>query len=458
MKNARPNAHIRFLRAKKRSAKIFCPQKKKAPANGPHATKIFATGRGAKDMPSLGHGGGGDDAASVMQVTPPPKTPRRGSASEPANASPQALIKQLAALCENDEEVDILDAVWMTPPPVVKVAPTIEPSTKQQHSIVLHSVLGSGSFAKVYLASYNGKPVAIKAIDRATVVKNTTVRRVYTELFVLRNHASPFLGKLHDTFKTRLSACLVLELQQGGELFELFRRKQVCFTASCVRFYAAECLLALEELHRLSVAYRDLKLENILLSASGHVVLSDYGLCRCNVDACDTGATSFVGSVEYIAPELLVDGSEHGWAVDWWALGVLIFELLDGLPPFYSSESQDETMYLIANTKPDLAGLPADAAETVAGLLDKNPATRLGSRPDMRAQDIKASAFFKDFPFAEAQSVPPPFVPALHGALDTRMFDSKFTSLPVCETAPAAGDTGPDALWPGFRTLDMTFA
>jgi len=391
-----------------------------------------------------------------MTSTPLAKTPAGLlHAAEPLDLSfsPSLLIKQLVSLARFDDlDGEDLLAVAATP----QKKPAVKASKAPNRYHVL-SVLGSGSFAKVFLAEndnvQNGKKrlVAIKAVDRALVIGRNGEERVFTEVRILRTQTSPFICPLWDTFKTPTKLCLVLELQQGGELYELFHRVGR-LDASAVRFYAAQCILALKELHRMHYAYRDLKLENIMIHASGNIKLCDMGLCKAGCVECDSGSFSFVGTIEYLAPELLAANHQHGLAVDWWALGVLIYELLDGLPPFYSKNKDDMLHSILTQNLRLKSSFSRDAKKLLERLLDKNPKTRLGSRHG--ARDIMQSPFFSAFSWkaCEDQTLTPPYIPSLDNSQDLSHFDSSFTSLSLVNEE-VHGDVGSDEFWADFTSL-----
>lgn len=148
----------------------------------------------------------------------------------------------------------------------------------------------------------------------------------------------PFIARMHSAFQDHSTLFFVLDYCAGGELFFHLSRLK-CFTEPMARFYAAEITLAIDHIHGLNVVYRDLKPENILLGQDGHVKLVDFGLAKENVFDYDQGANSFCGTYEYLAPEVLARKG-HGKAVDWWNLGMVLFEMLTGLPPWYTKEQK----------------------------------------------------------------------------------------------------------------------
>ena len=162
------------------------------------------------------------------------------------------------------------------------------------------------------------------------------VAHTLSERNVLIRASSPFLVGLKFSFQTPEKLYLVLDYMNGGELF-YHLQKETIFSEDRARFYVCELILALEHLHKYDIVYRDLKPENILLDSSGHISLTDFGLCKEHVSFNDTTNT-FCGTAEYLAPEVLT-GQGYGKAVDWWSLGILFYEMTTGLPPFYSENT-----------------------------------------------------------------------------------------------------------------------
>ena len=207
------------------------------------------------------------------------------------------------------------------------------------------------------------------------------------------------------------------------------------------RFYAAEITSALGYLHEQDIIYRDLKPENILLDAKGHVVLTDFGLCKENLKYGDT-TTTFCGTPEYLAPEVLRK-QEYGRAVDWWCLGVVTYEMLYGLPPFYSRDVAQ--MYHDIMNKPlqMKEHVSSRARQLLAGLLEKDKTRRLGSGPG-DVEEIKAHAFFRSINWDDLYNkrYEPPFNPNVSGDLDLRHFDPEFTQEVVSATPSPPKDGG----------------
>lgn len=267
----------------------------------------------------------------------------------------------------------------------------------------------------------------MKILSKPNVVKRKQVEHTKTERAVLETTASPFVVRLHAAFQSKSKLFLVLDYCPGGELF-FHMQKRGIFEESAVQFYTAQLVLALEHLHSCGIVYRDLKPENILLDAAGNIKLGDFGLSKQGITA-PTGATaSFCGTPEYIAPEML-RRSGHGTAVDWWSLGMLVYELLTGLPPWYSRDRKK----LYQRIQSAELAFPDDmspaAQSFIAGLLVRNPAARLGG--DGRVSAIKEHPFFHGMDWAALQAgeLPAPIRIRLRQDDDPKYFDKTFTSM-----------------------------
>jgi serine/threonine protein kinase len=235
---------------------------------------------------------------------------------------------------------------------------------------------------------------------------------------------------MNMAFQSKHKLYFVLDYCAGGELF-FHLGKLGKFPEPRARFYAAEIILAIRYVHSLDIIYRDLKPENVLLDAKGHIRLTDFGLSKEGISSSSSGANSFCGTPEYLAPEIL-NRQGHGRAVDWWSLGALLYEMLTGLPPFYC---QDRERLFEKIRKSELhypASLSSPAKNLLRGLLTKDPSKRLGSGPN-DAEDIQRHDFFAPINWEKLQGgdVAPPWTPQISGSLDTSQFDKEFTSMPV---------------------------
>jgi hypothetical protein len=317
---------------------------------------------------------------------------------------------------------------------ITSSAPAPSPS-KPKRKINLDSfhiikVIGKGSFGKVFLVREKSTniPYALKVLKKEYIIKKNQVEHTLTERSVLGLIHHPFIVGLNMAFQTSDKLFFVLDYCSGGELF-FHLGKIGRFSEERAKFYAAQIILALEYVHSLDIIYRDLKPENVLLDASGNVRLTDFGLSKEGVSNHSTGAFSFCGTPEYIAPEVLLRQG-HGRAVDWWSLGALLYEMISGLPPFYSRNR--ETMFEKI-MKADLA-FPPFMSETAKDLLSKflirDPKLRLGSG-ERDAIEVKEHTFFKDIDWDGLYHgrVVAPWTPAVVGSVDTSQFDQEFTSM-----------------------------
>ena len=238
----------------------------------------------------------------------------------------------------------------------------------------------------------------MKVLQKAHIVRRQQSQHTMTERAILAQcmsesvhdplTSSAFIVRLKFAYQTATTLNLVMEYCSGGELF-FHLSKLGKFPVERARFYGAELTLALEHLHHRGIVYRDLKPENILIDLEGHIKLVDFGLCKLGVHAADSGGRTFCGTPEYVAREILAH-KEYGNAVDWWALGVLLYEMITGLPPWYSRNRQKlyHGIQECALTFPD--GVPEDARSLIRGLLIKDP-TETGKQ-QLRRQRCKAAS------------------------------------------------------------------
>ncbi|KAF2205000.1 kinase-like protein [Delitschia confertaspora ATCC 74209] len=293
-------------------------------------------------------------------------------------------------------------------------------------------LIGKGTFGQVFQVRKRDtrRIYAMKVLSKKVIVQKKEVAHTLGERNILVRTAmadSPFIVGLKFSFQTPTDLYLVTDYMSGGELFWHLQREGR-FHEARAKFYIAELILALQHLHEHNIVYRDLKPENILLDANGHIALCDFGLSKANLTENATTNT-FCGTTEYLAPEVLLD--EHGYTkmVDFWSLGVLVFEMCCGWSPFYAEDTQQ--MY--KNIAFGKVRFPRDALSTegrnfVKGLLNRNPKHRLGATRD--AEELKAHPFFADIDWdaLAKKNVVPPFKPKLKSELDVSNFDPEFTN------------------------------
>jgi len=328
-------------------------------------------------------------------------------------------------------------------------------------SFKMIKVVGKGSFGKVFLVreKRTSEMFALKVLKKDNIIRRNQVEHTRTERSVLGYVKHPFIVGLKMAFQSRDKLYFVLDYCAGGELF-FHLGKVGKFAEARACFYAAEITLAIDYVHNLDIVYRDLKPENVLLDSRGHVRLTDFGLSKEGISNSSSGATSFCGTPEYLAPEIL-NRQGHGRAVDWWSLGALLYEMLTGLPPFYSRDREKLFEKIRHGTLDYPDYLSPRAKQLLRGLLTKDPQRRLGSGPH-DADDIKAQDFFAELRWEKLMTgaVAPPWDPQIKGSLDMSQFDHEFTNMPLHSPGAFQGPgfpTSTDNTFEGFTFTDRTF-
>ncbi|KAK6917115.1 Protein kinase domain [Dillenia turbinata] len=339
--------------------------------------------------------------------------------------------------------------------------------------------IGKGDIGTVYLCRLKGESdsekglglFAMKVVDKKALYMKKKIERAEMEKRILKMLDHPFLPTLYAQFDVSQFSCIVMEYCCGGDLHSLRHRQPFKrFSLTSARFYAAEVLVALEYLHMLGIIYRDLKPENVLVRSDGHIMLSDFDLSLCSsaipavhspspisspsspssppnipapsptpsclptlfrskkvqtlkpnptrlfvAEPVSARSCSFVGTHEYVSPEVASGGS-HGNAVDWWAFGVFLYELIYGQTPFFGDTNEFTLRNIVKKplnfpTASPGGQLEGYARDLISGLLVKDPESRLGSKRG--AADIKTHPFFRRINFALVRSYRPPEIPGL---------------------------------------------
>lgn len=302
----------------------------------------------------------------------------------------------------------------------------------------LLKVVGKGSFGKVMQVRKKDthQIYALKTIRKSHIVSRSEVNHTLAERTVLAQIDNPFIVPLKFSFQSPEKLYLVLAFINGGELFHHLQNEGK-FDLNRSRFYTAELLCALECLHEYNVIYRDLKPENILLDYTGHIALCDFGLCKLNMVGQEKTNT-FCGTPEYLAPELLL-GQGYTKVVDWWTLGVLFYEMLTGLPPFYDENVNEMYRKILQDPLRFPDDMDREARSLLTSLLERDPTCRLGVNG---AAEIKSHPFFAQIDWRRlmAKKYAAPFKPAVESATDTSNFDNEFTSEVPADSVVEDGD------------------
>ncbi|KAL0429658.1 UNVERIFIED_CONTAM: putative serine/threonine protein kinase IREH1 [Sesamum radiatum] len=383
-------------------------------------------------------------------------------------------------LCElvDDEKVDITSTV------IDEDAPLEDDVLRSLRSSPVHSSkdrtsiddfeiikpISRGAFGRVFLAKKRttGDLFAIKVLKKADMIRKNAVESILAERDILISVRNPFVVRFFYSFTCRENLYLVMEYLNGGDLYSLLRNLG-CLDEDVARVYIAEVVLALEYLHSLRVVHRDLKPDNLLIAHDGHIKLTDFGLSKVGlINSTDdlsgpavSGTSmmeedeppvsppqhqqerrkkqSAVGTPDYLAPEILL-GTGHGFTADWWSVGVILFELIVGIPPF-NAEHPQKIFDNILNRKipwprvPDEMSL--EAHDLIDRLLTEDPNQRLGAGG---ASEVKQHPFFRDINWDTLARQKAAFVPASEGAMDTSYFTSRYSWNPSDEHVYAASE------------------
>ncbi|GAB6025883.1 hypothetical protein CHUAL_011858 [Chamberlinius hualienensis] len=294
---------------------------------------------------------------------------------------------------------------------------------KTPHDFVFGKVIGEGSFSTVYLARdiHTKKEYAIKVCEKKHIIrekKQTYIKREKEVLNILNNHPSPFFVQLYCSFQDAGRLYFVLTYGSCGELLP-YINKVGCFDDSCTRFYSGEIVAALEHLHRLKIIHRDLKPENILLNERMHILITDFGSAKI-LEEGDTKPgessgplrkNSFVGTAQYVSPELLTDKNASRSSSDLWALGCIIFQMISGLPPFRAPNEYLIFQKILKLEYEFPAGFNSHARDLIRRLLVIDPNQRIGMQDEnCNYRSIKSHLFYNGLDWTDIHTQTPPTI------------------------------------------------
>lgn len=314
--------------------------------------------------------------------------------------------------------------------PAAGAAPSSKPKPVIENYQILR-VLGRGTYGKVQLvrSKIDGKLYALKTMGKRLLEETEQVAQTMVEKDVLMKSSHPFLVGAHEAFQTPQKIFMVLDYVPGGELFGRLK-EEGRFHEDRARLYAAEIALGIGELHKRGFIYRDLKPENILIDAKGHIKLTDFGLVKTHMFGNATTGT-FCGTPEYIAPEMLTQ-APYTKSVDWWSFGIVVFEMLTGLPPFYDENTNNMYRMVLQEQVVFPPSMSPEAVNFISKLLEKDPALRLGNGEE-DVEEIKRDPWFESINWQDVleKKTTPEWVPNIKDEADTSWFDPEFTAEPA---------------------------
>lgn len=296
----------------------------------------------------------------------------------------------------------------------------------------LRETLGTGTFGRVRLCRHieTSRYFAIKILKKYEVIRLKQVDHILSEASILQEIDHPFIVNMLKGFMDSDRLYLLLEYVVGGELFSHLR-KAGKFPNDVGKYYAAEVILAFDYLHRKNIIYRDLKPENLLLDSDGNIKITDFGFAKRVTDT----TLTLCGTPEYLAPEI-IQSKGHGRAADWWALGILLYEMLVGYPPFFDDEPVKIYERILSGKVLFPRWVDSKAKDLIKGLLQLDQTKRLGSSTQ-GAREIKEHRYFEgvDWEVVLAKQVPAPIPVRLRQEGDTHYFD-KYQESPRAPARP----------------------
>ncbi|KAK7472320.1 cAMP-dependent protein kinase catalytic subunit, variant 2 [Stygiomarasmius scandens] len=318
---------------------------------------------------------------------------------------------------------------------------------------IIQRTLGTGSFGRVHLvrSKHNLRFYAIKVLNKEKIVRSKQVEHTNNEQAMLFTVKHPFIINLWGTFQDSYNLYMVMDFVPGGELFTLLRRSNK-FPDPVAKFYAAEVALALNHLHKQDIIYRDLKPENILLNADGHIKIADFGFAK----SCTSVTWTLCGTPDYLAPEICQQ-QRYNKSVDWYALGVLIFEMISGLPPYHQPEANPVALYEKIIAGPSHIRWPnvfsSLAKDMILKLMEGDASKRYGNLRH-GSGDVFAHPWFTEVDWEKLamREITAPYLPKINGDGDASAFDR----YPEDNAAATYGLPGPDPH--GYEFPDFAYS
>ncbi|XP_071457315.1 microtubule-associated serine/threonine-protein kinase 3 isoform X10 [Marmota flaviventris] len=357
---------------------------------------------------------------------------------------PQYIIGQLGLAKDPLEEIEPLSHLDGGQPPAPESPESralVGPSRRKpcESDFETIKLISNGAYGAVYLVRHRDtrQRFAIKKINKQNLILRNQIQQVFVERDILTFAENPFVVSMFCSFETRRHLCMVMEYVEGGDCATLLKNMGP-LPVDMARMYFAETVLALEYLHNYGIVHRDLKPDNLLITSLGHIKLTDFGLSKIGLMSMATNlyeghiekdAREFVdkqvcGTPEYIAPEVIFRQG-YGKPVDWWAMGIVLYEFLVGCVPFFGDTPEELFGQVVSDEiiwpEGDEA-LPADAQDLITRLLRQSPLDRLGTGG---THEVKQHPFFLALDWAGLLRHKAEFVPQLEAEDDTSYFDTR---------------------------------
>ncbi|XP_059416206.1 microtubule-associated serine/threonine-protein kinase 2-like isoform X2 [Carassius carassius] len=337
-----------------------------------------------------------------------------------------------------ETEKDSTDNRGATVQPI-QLQPQPKTKTPREEDFETIKLISNGAYGAVFLVRHKEtrQRFAMKKINKQNLILRNQIQQAFVERDILTFAENPFVVSMFCSFETRRHLCMVMEYVEGGDCATLLKHIGA-LPVDMTRMYFAETVLALEYLHNYGIVHRDLKPDNLLITSMGHIKLTDFGLSKIGLMSLTTNlyeghiekdAREFLdkqvcGTPEYIAPEVILRQG-YGKPVDWWAMGVILYEFLVGCAPFFGDTPEELFGQVISDDiiwpEGDEA-LPPDAQDLISKLLRQNPLERLGTGS---AFEVKQHSFFTDLDWNSLLRQKAEFIPQLESEDDTSYFDTR---------------------------------
>jgi len=318
-------------------------------------------------------------------------------------------------------------------PSVISNEPVEEPPPPKltEADFTKIKLIGKGSYGNVYLVRYNKTKqiYAMKVYIKSDIREKNQENNTKSERNLMTQINFPFIVSVKFAFQTESKLFLVQEFIQGGDLF-FHMHSCPKFPNEKAKFYAVEIILAIEYLHNNNMIYRDLKPENILIGKDGHIKLTDFGLSKM-VESINNKSYTICGTIQYLAPEIM-GGEGYDASVDWWSLGVMLYEMLTNKLPYKFKYDGKYNLEIYRRNIIFPSWIDENAKDLISKLLIFDPNQRIGNGAD-KSDDIKKHPYFSDIDWNKAlnKEIEPPFIPKVDDETDIKYFEKSLKESPI---------------------------